>query len=307
MVTALCFRALSFTGYKWKSVANYPKNTKFGLLDLNKNYIFAAQIKQCMATYKARGFKSPKPKGEKEDAVEEVIVDENNSTTAGVFNKLDETASKTEQWVAKNQKYILSGLSVIAIITVAYLLYQRFVVTPKENDAAEQLFTAQQNFQKAIDGDVKADSLFNLALKGSEGKFGFLAIAEEYSGTDAGNMAHYYAGISLLNTGKYSEAIAQLEQFKADDAFLSVLACGAVGDAYAQQNKLNEALLQYVKAAEMKTNEFTTPRYLLKAGQTALVLGKKEEALKHFNAIKEKYESTPEGASVDAYIGLSSK
>ena len=39
-------------------------------------------------------------KEEKQHDVEE------NSTTAEVFNTLDETASKTEDFVAKNQKYI---------------------------------------------------------------------------------------------------------------------------------------------------------------------------------------------------------
>ena len=52
-----------------------------------------------MATYKKRGYK-PNTKVEKEIEVED------NSTTAEVFNTLDETASKTEAFVEKNQKYI---------------------------------------------------------------------------------------------------------------------------------------------------------------------------------------------------------
>jgi len=260
-----------------------------------------------MATFKARGYKAPKPKEEKEEIIDDINIDEKDSTTAGVFNTLDETASKTEEWVARNQKYILYVLGAVAIVTVGYLLYQRFIVTPREADAAEQLFVSQQNFQKAIDGDVKADSLFNLALNGSEGKFGFLAIADEYSGTDAGNLAHYYAGISLLNTGKYAEAIEHLDKFSSKDEFLSAMAKGAMGDAYAQQNKLDEALSHYLKAADMKTNDLTRPRYLLKAGQVALAMGKKDEALKHFTEIKEKYETTQEGMNIDALIGLATK
>ena len=60
-----------------------------------------------MATYNKRGYKAPKEKEEKDSAyIEDVKVDEKDSTTAGVFNSLDETASKTEDWVARNQKYI---------------------------------------------------------------------------------------------------------------------------------------------------------------------------------------------------------
>ena len=166
------------------------------------------------------------------------------------------------------------------------------------------MFAAQQNFQQAI-GGVASDSLFTLALNGAEGKFGFVDIAKEYSGTEAGNLAYYYAGISYLNTGKYNEAIASLEQFSADDEIISVLAKGAIGDAYSQLNQPEKALEFYVKASEMNKNEFTTPRFLLKAGQTSLALKKKEDALKYFTAIKENYESAPEASNIDALIGLS--
>lgn len=258
-----------------------------------------------MATYNKRGYKAPKEKEEKLDTnfIEDVNVDEKDSTTAGVFNSLDQTASKTEEWVARNQKYIFGIVTAIAVVTVCYLLYQKFVAQPNEEAAATEMFEAQQNFQKAVDG-TKSDSLFALSLKGSEGKYGFKDIAEKYSGTAAGNLANYYAGIASLNTGKYDDAITYLEKFKSDDAILSVLAVGAIGDAYSQKNQLKEALENYIKASEMNKNDFTTPRFLLKAGQTSLALGNKADALKYFTEIKEKFESTPEASDIDALIGL---
>ena len=67
-----------------------------------------------MATYKKRGYRKPKEK------VEEVIGDEllndvegyveGESTTEDVFNSLDESANKAEEWVAANQKYIFGHL-----------------------------------------------------------------------------------------------------------------------------------------------------------------------------------------------------
>ncbi|RYJ36728.1 hypothetical protein NU08_4247 [Flavobacterium anhuiense] len=258
-----------------------------------------------MATYNKRGYKTPKEKEVKEVVTEEqqVIIDEKDSTTAGVFSKLDETASKTEDWVAKNQKIIIGLVAGIAVATIGYLAYQKFIATPKQEEAASEMFVAQQNFEKAVNG-VSSDSLFKLSLNGSEGKFGFIKIADEYSGTDAGNLANYYAGIAYLNTGKFDEAIKYLGEFKSEDAILSALAKGATGDAYSQKNQQKEALDFYVKAAESNKNDFTTPRFLLKAGKTALALGQKEDALKYFNDIKDNYDSTPEAASVDALIGL---
>ena len=255
-----------------------------------------------MATYSKRGYKTPKEKEVKEP-IAEVQVNEKDSATAEVFSKLDETASKTEDFVAKNQKIIIGIVAGIALITVGYLAYQKFIATPQEEEAANEMFVAQQNFQKATDG-VASDSLYKLSLNGSEGKFGFIKIADEYSGTAAGNLANYYAGIAYLNTGKYAEAISYLEKFKSDDIILSALAKGAIGDAYAQTNKQEEALDFYVKAAESNKNDFTTPRFLMKAGKTALSLGKKEDALKYFTDIKENYDATPEAAVVDGLIGL---
>ena len=195
----------------------------------------------------------------------------------------DETASKTEAWVEKNQKIIFGIVGAIALVTVSYLLYQKFVVEPKEDEGANAMFVAQQNFQKAVDGDTAKDSLFNLALKGSEGQFGFKDIADKFSGTAAGNLANYYAGIAYLNTGKYAEAISSLDS---------------------QKNDAKKALEYYIKASEMNVNELTTPRYLLKAAQLELATNNKADALKHLTQIKEKYESAPEAQSVDALMGM---
>ncbi|MFV5684406.1 tetratricopeptide repeat protein [Flavobacterium sp. GB2R13] len=255
-----------------------------------------------MATYSKRGYKAPKEK-EVKDGVEEVVIDEKDSTTAGVFSTLDETASRTEDWVARNQKVIIGLVAGVALFTVGYLAYQKFIATPKQDEAANEMFVAQQNFQKATDG-VASDSLYKLSLNGSEGKFGFLKIADEYSGTDAGNLANYYAGIAYLNTGKYTEAIEYLGKFKSEDIVLGALAKGAIGDAYSQKNQPKQALENYVKAAETNKNDFTTPRFLLKAGKTALALGNKADALKYFTDIKENFDATPEAASIDVLIGL---
>jgi tetratricopeptide (TPR) repeat protein len=257
-----------------------------------------------MATYSKRGYKAPKEKEVKDDAVENVMIDEKDSATAEVFSKLDETASKTEDWVAKNQKIIIGVVGAITLVTVGYFAYQKFVASPKQEEAANEMFVAQSNFEKATNG-VASDSLYKLALNGSEGKFGFVKIADEYSGTDAGNLANYYAGVAYLNIGKYDEAIASLGKFSSNDIILSALAKGAIGDAYSQKNQPKEALDYYLKAAEVNKNDFTTPRFLMKAGKVALALGNKADALKYFTDIEENFENTPEAATVDGLIGLS--
>ena len=258
-----------------------------------------------MATYNKRGYKAPKPKDDKidDEYIDNVTIDEKDSTTAEVFNSLDETASRTEDFVARNQKLILGIVAATFIAAIAYFLYTKFVVEPKETDATNEMYVAQKNFQLATDGTA-SDSLYNLALNGAEGKLGFVKIAEEFSGTDAGNLANYYAGMAYLNTGKNDEAITYLEKFSSEDVMLKALALGAIGDAHSQKNQMKEALDFYKKALSSDENDFTTPRFTLKAGKTALTLGNKEEALKLFTDIKEKYEATAEAQGIDALIGL---
>lgn len=261
-----------------------------------------------MATYNKRGYKQPKPKDEAVENQVEVDeldnIQEEESATAGVFNTLDENANKLEDWVAKNQKYIFGIVGVIAVAAVSYLLYNKFVVEPKEDEAANEMFQAQQFFQQAVDAQAANDSLYNLALKGGEGKLGFVGIAEQFSGTKAANLAHYYAGMAYLNTGKFKEAVQQLEQFSSDDMFLKAISTGAIGDAFSELGQKEDALSYYQKAAEVNANDFTTPRYLSKAGQLALEMGKKAEALKFFTEIKEKYETSQEAQNIDAMIAM---
>ena len=183
-------------------------------------------------------------------------------------------------------------------------MYNKYVVEEKEAKANNEIFQAQQYFQQAVDATAKPDSLYNLALKGGEGKLGFVGIAEQYAGTSAGNLANYYAGMAYLNLGDFKNAITYLENFKSDDAILKPLALGAIGDAFSETNKVDDAISYYKKAAEASENDFTTPRYLLKAAQLNLAAGKKAEAHKLFVEIKEKYETSKEGMNIDAFIAM---
>nr|WP_299383813.1 tetratricopeptide repeat protein [Allomuricauda sp.] len=249
-----------------------------------------------MATYKKRGFK-PKNK------VEEVSIDE-NSTTAEVFNTLDESASKTEAWVQKNQNFILGAIGVIAIGVLGYLGYNEFIQKPKEATAANELFYPQQYFDQALNSTTAKDSLLTLALNGAEGKYGFLDIIQEYKGTKAANLAKYSAGMTYLNLQQYDEAITQLEDFSSDDAVLGAMAKGGIGDAFSQLNQQNDALDYYERAIAHSDNEYTTPRFLYKAGVLALNLDQKEKALGFFERIKNDYEGAQEANGIDVLIGL---
>ena len=248
-----------------------------------------------MATYKKRAGK-PRTKADKDAEIED------NSTTAEVFRSLDEGASKTEAWVEKNQKALIGVIGLVAVCVLGYFAYHQYIQKPKEAEAMNEMFQAQNYWEEALTAPAK-DSLYNLSLQGGEGKYGFLDIIDNYGGTDAANLAHYYAGMAYLNLNKYQEAIAQLDKFSSKDDILAPLAKGGIGDAFVQLNQNDDALKYYEEAAKMRTNDFTTPRFLLKAGIAAMALNKNDKALKHFEKIKEEYPKSPEATKAEIYTG----
>lgn len=249
-----------------------------------------------MATYKKRGYK-PKTQAEKTEALED------SSTTAEVFNTLDESASKTEEWVVKNQNYIIGAVALIALVALSYLGYNKFVAEPKASLAMNDMWQAQQYFEQAVNGAAAKDSLYTLSLNGGEGKFGMLDIINEYGGTPAADLATYYAGMAYYSLNDYQNTVKYLSDFSGDDLLLAPIANGRIGDAFVQLNQPEDALSYYEKASGMNRNSFTTPMYLFKAGNVAMTLGKTEAALEHFNTIKETYPNSSQAANIDVFIG----
>ncbi|CAM1349741.1 tetratricopeptide repeat protein [Tenacibaculum crassostreae] len=254
-----------------------------------------------MATYKKRGYK---PKKEKVTQEVEETFDETQSTTAEVFNTLDETANKSEQWIEKNSKPLFYGLITVAALILLYLGYNKFIAEPTQKEASNELAHPRVLFDEAMNSaGAKADSLFNLALIGGvNGKYGFTDIADKFSGTKAGNLANYYAGVSYLKMKKYEEAIEYLGSFSSDDAILGPTALGAIGDAFADINQPEDALEYYEKAANKKDNQFTTPLFLFKAAQIAMDLKKYSKAESLYTTIKEKYADSDQGRDIEKYI-----
>jgi TolA-binding protein len=247
-----------------------------------------------MATYKKRGYK-PKNRAEKEVALED------GSTTAEVFGSLDEGASKTEAWVEKNQKSIFTLVAVIAVGVLGYIAYQKFVFEPKQTEAANEVYQASSYFEQALSAEVQKDSLFSMALNGNAGRYGLLDIADKFDGTPAGDLARYQAGIAYFNLSQYDKAIQFLDGFSSGDAMMTPVAKGVIGDSFAQLEQYEEALNYYQQAADLSTNDLTTPRYLLKAGTTAMRLGQNAIALKSFTRILDEFEDASEATQAKAY------
>jgi len=216
-----------------------------------------------------------------ESEKDEVIVD------------VEQVYSKTEDFINENQNVIIGVVGALIAVVVAFYAYNRVYLEPLEQEAQGQMFMAEQYFQK--------DS-FDLALNGDGNYLGFLDVADEYGSTEAGNLAHFYAGICYLRKGSFEEAISELGDFDEAGEMLEPVALGAIGDAYMELDNVSEALSYYEKAVSASDNDFTTPIYLQKAGFAAEKAGKFDKAIDYYTQVKEKYPTTNEGRNAEKYI-----
>lgn len=271
-------------------------------LIIDKYYIFARSINQTMATYNKRGYK-PKTKKEKE-VVEEIL--DSESTTAEVFSTLDEGANKTEEWVSKNQNTILYVIGGLALVALLWWAYSQFILGPKSEEAVSEMTQANIYYDLALNSNgTVQDSLYTLALEGGEGKYGLLKIIDEYSGTDAANLANYQAGMAYLNLGgaNYQKAINHLSNYNGGNSVYEAISLAGIGDALVQVNQVADAVSYYMDAADTNPNEFTSPKYLLKAANAALLSGDNSTAIKALESIELTYGDAEEAKIAKVLLG----
>ena len=207
---------------------------------------------------------------------------------------VDEALSTSEAFLLKNKNLLLGIVAAIVVVVVGVLGYKHFISAPKELKAAEAIFKGEQylgadNYEIALNGD-------------STGYAGFVKLADEFSGTDAGNLANAYAGICYAQLGKYEDTIKFLDKFSADDYFVAPAIIGTLGNCYAQVGQLDKAAATLLKAADKANSVSLSPIYLLQAGQILEKQGKNAEAVEAYKQIKTKYANSYQAMDIDKYI-----
>ena len=200
----------------------------------------------------------------------------------------EQQVTKTEAFFEKNKKAIIIAVVAIIVIVVGAILFNNYYLEPRTNEASTELAKSQELFDQ---------QQYDKAL------VGFQKVASDYSSTDAGNLAQLYIGLCQAQQGKWQEAVNALESFSSKgDQMISPAAEGALGNAYANLKQLDKAVEHLKKAAEMADNNSLSPTFLMQAGEILESQGKKDEALKLYQEVKEKYFNSMQYQSIDAYI-----
>lgn len=203
--------------------------------------------------------------------------------------------AKAKNFWEKNSKIVMIICSVLILAIGGYFGYKNFIQKPKEAKAADALFKAEDYY--------RMDSV-NLALNGDGQYPGFLSVISKYSGTDAANLASFYAGSCYLKLGDDANAIKYLKKFSSSAKQIQARAYKLMGDAYADMGKNNDAFDYYKKAAYHFTDDqANSSEALFMAAYFAdRVLKNSKEAISLYKELKQKYPSTQRGIDADKYL-----
>ena len=183
----------------------------------------------------------------------------------------------------------LAGLVVLVLLLGGYLYYRSV-----QQDEAQQYLAAAVIPYNA--GEYRA------ALDGVGEQPGLLTIAGEYGSTQAGNLAHFYAGDALYQLGEYDQALEHFQAYDKGEDLFGAAALAAEGAIYETQGNYAEAAAQYEEAAGLFENDVTAPQYLLSAGRNYEAAGNFEAALGSYRAVKEDHPDSGAAQTVDRYI-----
>ncbi len=206
----------------------------------------------------------------------------------------DEIKDKANSFF-EQYKNLIFGLIAALILVIVGLYWYAQNRTTMEAEAQVELYKAEIEF--------KRDS-FQLALNGRSGLgqansfIGYTGIIEEYSGTPAANLAHYYAGIATLRLGQPQLALEFLENFSGEEQ-LQTQAYTLIGDAHSELKQLDQALSSYDKASGYTDNLALALYAKWKAARLLEYQDKKEEAKKYLQEIMDKDPQMGERLGVD--------
>jgi tetratricopeptide (TPR) repeat protein len=204
-----------------------------------------------------------------------------------------EILSKTDQFVEKNLKQIITVVAVIILLVVAGIGVHRLYLLPKEQEAQESIFPGENYF---------SEQKWDLALNGDSLDYtGFLGIIDDYGFTKTANLAKAYAGICYYHLGDTESALSYLKKYSGKDKLLASSVNSLIGDCYADQDQPEDAIKYFKKAAKVD-NKDLSPIYLKKAATVYESTGDYKAALEIYNTIRTKYSESTEAANIEKYI-----
>jgi tetratricopeptide (TPR) repeat protein len=188
-----------------------------------------------------------------------------------------------------NRTLILS-LTVTLIVVIGVMIGYKFYAEGQEDKAQNLLATAEKSYSVTD---------YETALNGDEYtlSYGFVQIADEFSGTNAGNLAAYYAAVSNYKLDNYVDALAYIQEYKSPKGIMGVGSVSFHATLLELNGSLEKAARKYEEAANWDMNDSTTPFNLMKAAKVYKELGNTEKVMSLTSTIIEEYPNSDEATT----------
>lgn len=187
----------------------------------------------------------------------------------------------------KQNKTLVFGIVGIVVLITGYFAYLKFYKQPREEKALSAIFKAEELF---------ANDSFAQVIKIAP------KIADNYSGTKAGEMAAYMAGVSYLNTGDFKKAVTYLEKVDFKDHIMKVQVIGLLGDAHIELNDKKSAISKYESAYKASKTDLSGLWWGKKLARVYESENNWEKALKVYESIKKDYAGSEELGDIEKFI-----
>jgi len=184
---------------------------------------------------------------------------------------------------------LLAGLVLAIAGGAGYVYYQ----TLQQDEAEELLAQVARTYEQ---GNYRA------ALDGTGSTPGLLAISDDYSGTQAGNLATYYAADALYRLGEYDRALELFQAFEKTEDFIGASAFAAQASIHENQGAFDRAAELYQQAAQQFPNNLTTPKYLFSAGQAYEEAGDFASAIQTYERLQTEYPDADQAQDIERYL-----
>lgn len=209
-------------------------------------------------------------------------------------DKLVSFYSKSLEYFEDYRNQIFIGAAAVVVI-VAAIVYFSNQAQMTELEASAELAKVSNvyhsgNFQRAIDGAPQNNTP---SLK---------TIADNYSGSESGEIARVYLADSYFYLGEYDKALEQYEDYSGDLPLYKAAATAGIGACYEAKGEPEKAGEYYRDAAFIYEQNPQNSEYLLDASINFIEANDYEEAENLLNTLKEKYGTSDEAAKADRYL-----
>lgn len=208
---------------------------------------------------------------------------------------LIEYSSRFMHFYNTNKAAVIGGS--VGLIVAVGLIVGYFIYSGNQEEEATNLLGIAE--QELLQGN------YQQALNGNEEEFtlGFIQIADNYGGTESGNLAYYYSAIAEYELGNYEQALAYIQEYEIPKGILGVSPISMHANILVELGRYQEAASQFEKAADWDENNSTTPYNLYKAAEAYHEAGNSEQALAHIENILNNYSNSQLTAQAERLKG----